>query len=88
MVALTTVLSAHIVEVTGTILSRDGANLEVGTADGTVTVKLEANTAVMRNKRRVEQDQLKPGVRIEAQTLDDTDAELVAFLVTILPAKE
>jgi hypothetical protein len=88
IVAAAMLASAHIVEVTGTIVERTAELIDVKTASGEiVTVKIESNTTVMRNKRVVDAAELKVGVRVEAQTLDDPSADLVAYLVTILPAK-
>lgn len=85
--AAVAVASAHIVEVTGTITERQGSRLEVQTATGAMTITVETSTPVMRDKKQVDISELKTGVRVEIQALDDTDTELVAFLVTILPAK-
>ena len=82
--AVSATVSAHIVEVKGTVIERAGDRLDVQTASGVVTVKIDGSTTVIWNRRRVEADQLKAGQRVEAQTLDDADAVLVAYLITIL----
>ena len=78
---------AHQVEVVGTVVSRQDARLDVKTKDGqTVSVALEQSTLIVRNKKRVDIAELKAGVRVEVHALDDAAADLVAYLVDILPA--
>jgi len=63
--------------------------VDVRTGNGEIfAIKIDGSTHVMRDRRQVDVSELKPGMRVEVEALDDADAKLVAYLVTILPAKE
>ena len=79
-------VSAHQIEVVGTVVSRQDARLDVKTKDGgTISIVLEQSTLILRNKKRVDVAELKTGVLVEVHALDDAATNLVAYLVDILP---
>ena len=79
-------VSGHQIEVVGTVVSRQNTRLDVKTKDGqTTSIALEQSTLIFRNQKRVDVAELKPGVQVEVHALDDAAADLVAYLVDILP---
>jgi len=83
-------LSAHQHKVLGTVTTAAPDQLKMETTDGsTATVKITADTKVMKGKEAVKADALKPGTRVVVTTESDEDpyvAQVIQVGVTRKPA--
>jgi hypothetical protein len=79
-------LSAHPLQVTGTIVERHDAELVVKTDDGYfVSFVLDSMTVIQRGETRVAVTELKTGLSVVVDALDDIEP-IVAYSVTIVPS--
>jgi hypothetical protein len=86
LVLLQSGLSAHPLNVTGTIIERHDAQLVVKTNDGYVmSFTLHSGTVIQRGETKVDVTELKTGLSVMVKALDDVEP-LVASQVTIVPS--
>ena len=71
----------------GTIVGRQNAMLQLKSRDGkTVTVKLDGETLVYRDSKKVDAAELKAGRYAVVDALGDTMADLLAVEIRIIAA--
>jgi hypothetical protein len=79
-------LSAHPLNVTGTIIERHDAQLVVKTNDGyLISFTLDSSTVIQRGETKVDVTELKTGLSVVVDALDDVEP-IVASQVTIVPS--
>ena len=70
----------------GTITRLQGSQLQVKTKDGaTLSVKVDAQTYIHRDKQKVSSTELKTGRSVVVDALGDSEADLLAVEVRIVP---
>ena len=73
--------------VIGTVTKRTDAQLQVKTKEvKTVSIALNKETLISRDKEKVASSELKTGRSVVVDALGDSEAELVALEVRIVPA--
>jgi len=71
----------------GTIVSRQNARLELKSREGKmVSVKLDGETLVYRDNKKIDVAELKAGRHVVVDALGDTVADLLALEVRIIAA--
>jgi hypothetical protein len=79
-------LSAHPMNVTGTIMERHDTQLVVKTNDGYfISFTLDSSTVIQRGEKKVDITELKTGLSVVVDALDDVEP-IVASQVTIVPS--
>ena len=75
------------VRVIGAITRKQDASIQVKTAAGkTFSIALNKETRISRDKKKAEASELKPGVTVVVDALGDSESDLVAQEVRIVPA--
>jgi hypothetical protein len=87
LVAGTAGLSAHEdFRVIGTISKRQGSVINVKQRDGTAAVvRLDKQTAVSRDKKKVDTSELKVGLTVVIDAYGDSEEDLLALEIRIVP---
>jgi len=89
MVATVLPLAAHDdYRIIGTVLKTTATVLELKNKDGKkFAINLNKQTAVTRDKAKLTSSELKPGMNVVVDALGDSEADLLAIEIRILPGK-
>ena len=72
--------------VIGTIARFQDSMLDVKSRNGkTTSIKLDKQTAISRDKKKVEPSELKAGLTVVVDAYGDTEADLLALEIRIVP---
>jgi biopolymer transport protein ExbD len=75
------------VRVIGTIVKKQKASIQVKTKSGkSFSIALDKDTTILRGKKEVAVSELKTGITVVVDALGDSDVDLVAQEVQIVPA--
>ncbi|MSO30802.1 MAG: hypothetical protein EXQ48_07665 [Acidobacteria bacterium] len=87
LLAGTAGLSAHEdFRIIGTISKRQGSVINVKERDGTTAaVRLDKQTAVSREKKKVDASELKVGLTVVIDAYGDSEKDLLALEIRIVP---
>ena len=79
--------SAHeTFRIIGTLTKHQGAMIEVKSRDAkTTAIKLDKQTEITRDKKKVDPSELKPGLSVVVDAYGDTEDDLLALEIRIVP---
>jgi hypothetical protein len=73
--------------IVGTISKAEKTQVQVTTAERkTYKVKLDSQTLISRDKKKVSHDELKTGVTVVVDALGDSEEDLLAVEIRLVPA--
>lgn len=70
----------------GTLTKHQGVMIEVKSRDAkTTAIKLDKQTEITRDKKKVDPSELKPGLSVVVDAYGDTEDDLLALEIRIVP---